>query len=380
MHIRRFVLLASALIVAGMPASQAYVLNGPKWAVNPVPYYINPANNDVSQDAAIAAIQAGASSWSTQSNARISLQYMGQTSGTSLQNNGKNELFFRNTSNGGIVAETYWWADSSNRLIDADVVYYDGGFTFFTAGTACSAGIYLEGVTTHELGHALGLGHSSVGSATMYPSMSWCSNDWQTLDQDDLNAIEAVYPPASGTNTPPSVAITGPAANSTFEQGTAVTVTGSASDQQDGTISSRIAWSSSIDGALGTGSSRTWTPSAGNHVITARVTDNNGATTTDQESVIVNAPSAPPPPPPPASGIALTASGFKTKGSQQANLQWSGATSASVDVFRNNVWVMTTANDGSQTDPINRKGSGTYSYKVCEAGTATCSNVVNVVF
>ena len=141
--------------------------------------------------------------------------------------------------------------------------------------------------------------------------------------------------------------------------------------------------SSSVDGALGTGSSRSWTPSAGIHVITARVTDNNGATTTAQESVIVNAPSAPPLPPlppPPASGIGLTASGSKTRGMQQANLQWSGASSASIDVFRNNVRVMTTANDGSQTDPINRKGAGTYSYKVCEAGTTTCSNVVNVVF
>jgi hypothetical protein len=383
MRIRHIVLLASALIVAGMPASHAYVLNGPKWGVASVPYYINPVNNDVSQAAAIAAIQAGASSWATQSNANISLSYMGPTSGTSLQNNGKNEVFFRNVANGGLVAETYWWADSSNRLIDADIVFYDGGFTFFTAATGCSSGIYIEGTATHEFGHALGMGHTSVATATMYPTMSWCSNAWQSLDPDDLNGIEALYPGGSA-NTSPTVAITGPAANSTFTQGTSVTVTGAASDQQDGTISSRINWFSSLDGSLGTGSSRTWTPNAGTHVITATVTDNNGAAASTQETVFVNAvtapPPPPPPPPPPASGIGLTASGFKTKGVQQAALQWSGATSASIDVFRNNVLVLTTANDGSQTDPINRKGSGSYTYKVCESGTTTCSNLVNVVF
>jgi hypothetical protein len=375
MHIRRIVLVASALLLAGMPAIRAYVLSGPKWAVNPVPYYINPVNNDVSQLAAITAIQSGASAWGMQSNANISLYYMGQTSGTTLQNNGKNELFFRNTSNGGIVAETYWWADSSHRLIDADVVYYDGAFKFFTAATACSSGIYLEGTTTHELGHALGLGHSSVSSATMYPTMGWCSNAWQTLDPDDLNAIEALYPATSFTNTPPSVAITGPAANSSFTQGTAITATGAASDQQDGTLSSRIKWSSSIDGALGTGSSVAWTPSAGTHVLTAAVTDNNGATTSTQESVTVTAAT-----PPATSGIALTATGSKLKGNQRVALGWSGAASTNVDVFRNNVRVMTTANDGSELDPINRKGGGTYTYKLCEAGTATCSNVVTVVF
>ena len=378
MRTRHVIFLAAVLVATAIPESRAYVLNGPKWIANPVPYYINPANNDVTEAAAIAAIQTGGSAWSMQTNANTSLYYMGLTAGTTLQNNGKNEIFFRNTSNGNVIAETYWWADSNNHLIDADIVFYDGGFTFFTGTTGCSGGVYIEDTATHEFGHVLGMGHSTVTTATMYPTMSWCTTDWRTLDPDDQSGIEALYGTVS-SNTPPTVTITSPAAYSSFQQGTSVTMTGSATDLQDGPLSANINWSSSIDGSLGTGSSVSWTPSAGTHVITARVTDANGATSSTQESIVVTS-AAPPPPAPPASGILLTATGSKTKGLQQVALLWSGASSASVDVYRNNLLVMTTANDGSQVDAINRKGSATYTYQVCASGTTTCSSVVTVVF
>ncbi|HLE97654.1 MAG TPA: S8 family serine peptidase [Candidatus Thermoplasmatota archaeon] len=83
-------------------------------------------------------------------------------------------------------------------------------------------------------------------------------------------------------------------------------------------------------------------------------------------------------PPPPT--ISLAATGYKVKGAQKADLTWSGATSANVDVFRNGAKIVTTANDGAHTDPINKKGGGSYLYKVCEAGTTTCSNEATVTF
>jgi hypothetical protein len=80
------------------------------------------------------------------------------------------------------------------------------------------------------------------------------------------------------------------------------------------------------------------------------------------------------------SGIALQASGYKVKGLQKADLTWTGATSALVDVYRSGVKVATTTNDGAHTDPIDKKGGGSYLYKVCEAGTAVCSGEVAVTF
>ena len=71
---------------------------------------------------------------------------------------------------------------------------------------------------------------------------------------------------------------------------------------------------------------------------------------------------------------------YKVKGLQKVDLTWSGATSTSVDVFRNGTRVATTKNSGSYTDPINAKGGGSYTYKVCEAETYQCSNEAVATF
>ncbi len=83
---------------------------------------------------------------------------------------------------------------------------------------------------------------------------------------------------------------------------------------------------------------------------------------------------------PPSGGIVLSATGYKVQGRQHADLTWSGATSSSVDVFRNNVKITTTANNGAYTDAIGQRGGGSYTYRICEAGSSVCSNQVTVSF
>jgi len=77
--------------------------------------------------------------------------------------------------------------------------------------------------------------------------------------------------------------------------------------------------------------------------------------------------------------ISLSVTGTKFKGRLSAALIWSGASGGLIDVWRDGVLVTTTANDGSYTDDIGR-GSGSFTYQVCEAGTSTCSNEVTVTF
>jgi hypothetical protein len=51
----------------------------------------------------------------------------------------------------------------------------------------------LQGVACHEYGHALGLGHSTIGSATMYPSVSSGSVAIRSLDADDSAGVKSIY-------------------------------------------------------------------------------------------------------------------------------------------------------------------------------------------
>ena len=103
--------------------------------------------------------------------------------------------------------------------------------------------------------------------------------------------------------------------------------------------------------------------------MTLQVTDNAGATHQTSAAVAVAAPA-----------IALSATGREDATKQYMVLRWSGAVGAKVDIYRNNVRVNTTDNDGRHT--INRvfTGPATYDMKLCQAKSTVCSNVVQLVF
>ncbi len=79
--------------------------------------------------------------------------------------------------------------------------------------------------------------------------------------------------------------------------------------------------------------------------------------------------------------ITLTASGRKVHGIDTVSLSWSGATSATVDIYRNGGVIATVPNTpSSYTDSTGQRGKASFTYKVCEAGTQTCSNQATVTF
>jgi PKD repeat protein len=110
---------------------------------------------------------------------------------------------------------------------------------------------------------------------------------------------------------------------------------------------------------------------AGTYTVTLTATDNDGNADTASSTVTVSAPPV---------VITLAVTGYKVRGRQKADLVWSGASSASMDVYRDGALIFTTPNDGFQTDAIDNRGQGVYNYQVCEAGTTSCSEVVTVTF
>jgi hypothetical protein len=77
----------------------------------------------------------------------------------------------------------------------------------------------------------------------------------------------------------------------------------------------------------------------------------------------------------------LTATGAVSGGRPKTTLNWTGGSGANVDVFRNSVKITTTANDGNHVDSTLAKNThGTFTFKVCNAGTTTCSNNASVTY
>jgi hypothetical protein len=476
MYRHKFALAAIAGVVATTLGVHGYTTYG-KWADNEVPFYINPANADVSEAEATAAVQVGLNEWSTKAGTPFRYLYAGRVNDTTTGYDNRNVVLFRNSANPGgtsIVATTYWWTYSGGRIVDADIVFWDGSWAFFAGTTGCSGGAYIEDVAAHELGHALGLNHSSASDATMNAGYSKCSQHMRSLAPDDIAGAQSLYGSASApANSAPLVSISSPGNNASVGEGAAVLFAGSANDAEDGSLTSRLAWTSSLDGPLGTGGSftrvlsvgthtiratatdsggldssrqvtvtvaasapaptntapavrisspaggtsytaattilfsgsaedeedgtltsrMTWTSSldgtigsggsfnralsAGTHVVTASVRDSGGLSGSRQVTITVAAATAP------ASSTTtptLTASSHKVKGSKRADLRWSGLTSTSVDVYRNGIKVVATGNDGAYLDVIDVKRGGSYVYKVCATGTATCSNQASVSF
>src|SRR6266542_4260463 len=261
-----------------------------KWGSASIPYYVNPQNMDVSADAAELDVQEAASAWSKQSRASFAFYYAGRVTDTNLAYDNRNVVMFRNASSGGsALATTYSWF-SGTSLTEADIVVWDGAYTFIAGNAPCYGGAYITDVLTHEFGHALGLMHSSVSSATMYPYYSMCSQGMRTLDPDDIAGVESLYPSTAPSNSSPSVTIASPSNGESDPQGTSVMFSGSATDTQDGDLSPNLVWTSSIDGQIGAGAAFLKPLSAGTHVITASVKDSGGITNSKQATVTMTAP------------------------------------------------------------------------------------------
>jgi hypothetical protein len=81
-----------------------------------------------------------------------------------------------------------------------------------------------------------------------------------------------------------------------------------------------------------------------------------------------------------ASSLQLTTEAATVKGKHRVKLQWEGASSGRVDIYRNGALVNTTDNTGAWNDNTGQRRAATYVHKVCEAGTDVCSAEVTTTY
>jgi len=195
---------------------------------------------------------------------------------------GNNDIGWTDIREQSVLGVTWYGTSSDEFDMALDYTYNWVSYESYVSGEYDA-----QTVWTHELGHALGLGHSTVQGSVMEP---YYEGSRRTLHQDDIDGISYLYP-AGEVDQAPVVTISAPADGSTFDNGAAITFTGSADDFEDGPLSANISWSSNIDGNLGTGETIAATLSGDSvHLITAEVTDSAGNTSSDSITITVGSP------------------------------------------------------------------------------------------
>lgn len=206
-----YLLAAAAIIVLVTSSLSAFVLLSPVRTWDNPPTYIvdnrgltgvNDGNGGVTR--VINAITSSAA-WNNTCCGNVVNAVSGSMNGFQL-GDGVPMLNLRDPTgqcNGSCLAATFTGfiqsrGDGTNRYTDADIVTNANGHSWTSqgedpGGSGCNGEIYIEGVQVHEVGHGLGLGHTNVGGATMFPSVSSCNNGPATTASDDIAGLDALY-------------------------------------------------------------------------------------------------------------------------------------------------------------------------------------------
>jgi Matrixin/Putative Ig domain len=174
----------------------------------PVVFYVNPTGApsfvQIQED-----MQAAMNAW-TKTGGSLRVTYGGGTGGCGVQvADGVNTISFNNCDNYFAVSQS-----CSGLLAVSGIVRYLPGTTKTVGGTRYAKAVesnmsfnpyglcnftnrcQIQEVATHEMGHALGLGHSTDSGATMCGYVHF-DNRCAALMPDDVQGIKALYPGVS---------------------------------------------------------------------------------------------------------------------------------------------------------------------------------------
>ncbi|XP_054448576.1 neutrophil collagenase [Pteronotus mesoamericanus] len=183
----------------GVPDSKGFMLTpgSPKWEHNNLTYRIINNPQQLSKADVEAAIKKAFQVWSdasplgftvSEGKADIDIAFVQRVHGDNSPFDGPN----------GILAHAF----QPGQGIGGDV-HFDIEETW----TSTSENYNLFLVAAHEIGHSLGLSHSSDPGALMYPNYAFSEPSTYLLPQDDINGIQAIYGPSDNPIQP-----TGPSA------------------------------------------------------------------------------------------------------------------------------------------------------------------------
>jgi hypothetical protein len=171
-----------------------YSLSGGKWSTNALTYWFQNGTGDIG----------GTTEWDLLRQALDRWAFVTPLSFSAATTESAADIRFRWATGdhgdgspfdgfGNVLAHGFYPPPVNSQPIAGDVHFdddenwdtEDGGWWFWRRRDLLT-------VATHEVGHALGLQHSSVGSAVMWPTYE---GERRVLTQDDIDGIQAIYGP-----------------------------------------------------------------------------------------------------------------------------------------------------------------------------------------
>lgn len=115
-----------------------------------------------------------------------------------VSSNGKNEVVFGEISGDSAIAVTYVWGiwggpPQGREIREWDMIYDDSSFIWDTDGNAND--MDFDNIFTHEVGHAVGLGHPSdtCSEETMYRFAGEGETKKRDLNDGDIAGVVDLY-------------------------------------------------------------------------------------------------------------------------------------------------------------------------------------------
>ena len=187
------------------PAADCYshLARGAKWktAEN---WLLNPANSSGLSGTDLLNITSGAfGEWETEAGADIvgaGLLTSDVLVADEVSPDGLNETYFGDIAEPGVIAVAITWGyfggpPKDRELIEMDQVYDEVDFAWSSTGEAGK--MDYENIAQHEIGHSVGMGHTSTSAdcleQTMYPTASNGETSKRDLGVGDIAGIRALY-------------------------------------------------------------------------------------------------------------------------------------------------------------------------------------------
>jgi uncharacterized protein (TIGR03437 family) len=173
-----------------------------------ITYRLNQAGSDdlpfaQAERALVASFQA----WEDIPTSAIAFTHGPNTTSTASVADGQMEMFWLENSEmtgdglnlTGVLALSRLQTNSATgEIVDGATVF--NGFRYHWSVDGRADAVDLQEVATHEIGHLIGLNHTMIGGATMYPRTIAGRTQSRTLASDDAIAASVVYPAAGFLN------------------------------------------------------------------------------------------------------------------------------------------------------------------------------------